>query len=296
MRKVWHVALCALVVAGCNGKRKELEAALSQTQLAAAERDSLLSEVLETTQMVNELNGELTRVRGLGVTPVLATERGWRTAASEDRAIALGKVREVIARLDSAESRLARSEQRVKELSRRDERLATQLAEYRRTLAELRETSTKQEAELQAIIAEQQRRIAALTATVDTVRRQNAVLTDTVAALTEAQNTVYYVAGTKSELLKLGVVANEGSKFLFFGSKKLLPARTLAPTAFTRIDRMRDTVLPLPRADRAYRIVSRHDSQLLASPSKDGKVRGEIHIVTPPEFWTASKFLILVED
>ena len=48
--------------------------------------------------------------------------------------------------------------------------------------------------------------------------------------------------------------------------------------------------------DKPYRVVSRQDPGLI-EPGKDsaGKFNGELHITQPAEFWSTSKYLIIVE-
>jgi hypothetical protein len=118
-----------------------------------------------------------------------------------------------------------------------------------------------------------------------------------VANLTSYKNTVYYAVGTEDELKKRGIVTKEGSKFLVFGGTRLEPARNLDPAVFTAIDKTQQTSIPLPRTDKKYKIVSRQSPSYLGSNvTKDGKVEGSVEISQPEEFWSASKYLILVQD
>jgi hypothetical protein len=115
--------------------------------------------------------------------------------------------------------------------------------------------------------------------------------------LTAYKNTVYYAVGTKDELMKKGIITKEGSKFLVFGGSRLEPARNLSPEGFTAIDKTTNTSIPLPHTDKKYKIISRQSPTYLASGvSKDGKITGTIEIAQPEEFWSASKYLILVQD
>ena len=67
--------------------------------------------------------------------------------------------------------------------------------------------------------------------------------------------------------------------------------------SFTAIDKTQQTSIPLPRSDKKYKIISRQSPSYLASNvSKDGKVKGSVEIGQPEEFWSASKYLILVQD
>ena len=111
------------------------------------------------------------------------------------------------------------------------------------------------------------------------------------------KNTVYYVVGTKDELMKSGVVSKEGSKFLVFGGTRLEPARNLDPAAFTAIDKTQTLSIPLPRTDKKYKIISRQSpSYLTGNVNGKGEVKGVLEIALPDEFWSPSKYLILVQD
>ena len=63
-RYAWLVIGAATVATttGCQD-RKQLTTALAEAKAAEAEKDSLLNEVLETTQFVSEVNAELAKVK-----------------------------------------------------------------------------------------------------------------------------------------------------------------------------------------------------------------------------------------
>jgi hypothetical protein len=290
---------------GCNQNKAELTKALTDAQQLAAEKDSLITEVLETSKFVNGVNEELARARTALVTPASATDAA--TPAERDRAAraaALERVQALVARLNETEQRLEQSSQRARSLSGRNTTLLSQIADYKASVDSLQATTQRTEAELRSVIDSQSVQIAGLSQQLDTVRTVNqqlatekVALKDTVSTLTAYKNTVYYIAGTESELLEKGIVVKEGKKFLFFGGKQLAPARTLDPAAFTAIDKMAATSIALPHPDRQYRLISRQDLAAVDSTSfKDGKLAGEVRIKSPEEFWGASKYLILVEN
>src|SRR6185295_11424014 len=96
-----------------------------------------------------------------------------------------------------------------------------------------------------------------LTAQTSSLSAERVALNDSVGRLTTATNTVYYVVGKEDDLLKKGVVAKEGHKFLFFGGTSLQPARGLTPDNFTAVDKTHELVIPLPSSEKEYKIVSR---------------------------------------
>lgn len=126
-----------------------------------------------------------------------------------------------------------------------------------------------------------------------------ATLTDTVNLLKEQNNTVYYIIGTKDELLQKGIIMQTGgSRFPLLFSKvgqTVVPARELDPAAFTKINKRAVLEIPLPGTDK-YRIASRQDLEGLATPPDDGgHVIGTLRIANPDKFWLTSRFLIVIQ-
>jgi hypothetical protein len=78
---------------------------------------------------------------------------------------------------------------------------------------------------------------------------------------------------------------------------RLEPARKPNLDAFTMIDKTQTVSIPLPRADKRYKIVSRQNPEFLAGEvTEKGEVKGTVEIASPEEFWSASKYLILVQN
>jgi DNA repair exonuclease SbcCD ATPase subunit len=303
MRYAWLIVLAVVATTGCN--QAELKKALSEAKTAEAQKDSLLTEVLETTQFVSDVSSELAKAKSMAVKSA-STDPGVPGAKKdrEERQAALDRIKQVIARLNESETRLGETETRAKQSRQRNARLLAQIETFKKTVEDLKTTAEQQTTEYVAALAEKDTQIATLAGRVDTLSNEkgrlethNTALTDTVANLTSYKNMVYFAVGTENELKKRGIVTKEGSKFLVFGGTRLEPARNLDPAAFTPMDKTRQTSIPLPRSDKRYKIVSRQSPAYLSSNvSKDGKVKGSVEIAQPEEFWSASKFLILVQD
>ena len=303
MRYAWLIVLAVVATTGCN--QTELKKALAEAKTAEAQKDSLLTEVLETTQFVTDINSELAKAKSMSVKSA-STDPGVPGAKKdrEERQVALERIKQVIARLNESETKLAETESRAKQSRQRNARLLAQIETFKKTVEDLKATAEQQKTEYETALAEKDTQIATLAGRVDTLTNErsqlqsnNMALTDTVANLTNYKNTVYYAVGTEDELKKRGIVTKEGSKFLVFGGTRLEPARNLDPAAFTAVDKTRQTSIPLPRSDKKYKIISRQSpGYLVANVSKDGKVKGSVEIGQPEEFWSASKYLILVQD
>lgn len=297
MRHAALLVLLVLTVTGCDRRHAELTRALAEARAAEAQKDTLLTEVLETTQFVSDLNSELAKAKSVSVggeddrgLPGMQLDR-------EQRKATLERIQQVIARLNESETKLLATETRAKSAKIRNARLLAQISTYKQTIEDLKLAAEQQRVENEAIIADQRTQIAALSERIDTLDRETVTLRGSVRNLTSYKNTVYYVAGSKRELLDKGVVTKEGSKFLIFGGTRLEPARNLTPAAFTAIDKTGTLTIPLPRTDKKYRIVSRQSpAYLTGAVTEKGEVTGGVvEIQSPEEFWATSKFLILVE-
>jgi hypothetical protein len=309
MRFVRSTLPLLVFLAACDTRAKQELRSLAHADSLRVDslvsiKNDLLDEVLSSTQFVNELNAEISKVKTRS-TAKLATMLGRESDISlikEERANVTSRIRELVARLDSSEARVASLRARASSLAKRDTTIVAQVAAYEKTIANLRQQVERQKAEYQTTIARQNVQIAELTSQVDTMTQANvrlsgerAALSDTVAHLVSEVNAVYFVIGTKEQLVRNGILVEEGRKrFVFLGGRNVAPARDLDPSKFTKIDRMRDRVINFPAGD--FTILTRHNPSY-ASPfsAKDGKFSGGLRIDQPERFWETSKFLIIVK-
>jgi predicted nucleic acid-binding Zn-ribbon protein len=310
MRVSRSLLLCAVLLAACDTKAKDQLRTLAhsdslRTDSLLSIKNDLLSEVMTSTQFVNDINGEMAKLKSRQTTKLntALSRESDINAIKEERAAVLGRIKALVARLDSSEKRVASLRSRAASLSTHDSALVSQIAAYETTITDLRRTVEQQKADYEATIAKQNTQIASLNSKVDTVTTQNAKLTtektalvDTVGQLTNEKNTAYYVIGTKDDLVKSGVLVEEGHKrFLIAGGRSVSPARDLDPSKFTKIDRLKDRNITFP--DGEYTILTRQNPAY-ASPQavRDGKLSGGLRIDQPERFWEPSKFLIIVRS
>ncbi|MEP6689681.1 MAG: hypothetical protein ABJD07_00925 [Gemmatimonadaceae bacterium] len=267
---------------------KILNTQLAQAKAVSAQQDSLIRGVRDATQLLDQIDKELSRVKGLkgNVRRVSNRGEGPTDPRVQARDALLGKVREVT-RL------LAASRAHVKALSESKDSLTSRAAEYATTIASLEEMVMRQKSEL----AQLSLQLDSLKTTNAVVTAQRDAVTDTAKTLRREVNTVYYVVGTKDDLIKRGVITEEGAKrFLLFGGRTVIPSRKLDSTVFTSIDKFADVDIPVANEAKTVRIISRHDHTLVEIPkASNGKLEGKMHITNPAQFWAASKYLIVIE-
>ena len=302
MKKTALVLLLIPVLFACDTKAKQQLVELAKADSLRTDsllnvKNQLLNDMLVSTQFINDINAEIAKARSL---PKAKNATALSTPAEaakikEDREDVINKIRMVVSRLDATDARLARIRREAASLSQHDSTLMQQIAQYEQTIADFRQTVDTQKKEFQAIIDQQNVQIASLRGQVDTLNSVKAALSDTVGQLTEQKNTGYYIAGTRDDLVRDGVLVEEGHKqFWLVGNRPVQPARSLDTTAFTRINIVTDTAIALP--DGEYTIFSRQDPQYTQPFTvKDGKISGGLYITNAKAFWEPSKFLILMK-
>jgi hypothetical protein len=281
----------------------------------SAEKDTLLREVRDAHLLIEAVAEQLRRMDGSPMqlespdSTAMSAAIGGSPGGSDSVVAAVGEVgvdaageipagpgtyRDAMLRkLETVRRRLADVEdssrvrgERLLESARDNDRLREQIEEHLRTIEGQKDLI----ATYLVRINDLETQVAALTDSTRKLTEANGVLTDSLRRITSRANTAWYVVGTRDQLVRAGVLTEEGG-ILGFG-KSLAPSRAMARNVFTRIDRLRDTLIALPEA-KQYRIMSRHDPGLVqveVTPSSGGTMR----IKDPEQFWSASGWLIIV--
>lgn len=280
------VLTAAVVAAGCDQQAlKVAQARADSLQNVASDHDRAMAEVAADAKALSDISGEIANVRLNGKMKIQPAETP--EAAHRDSVVA--RVRLLVSRVHSADAQVKSSKAQIATM--------THLSDSLR--ATLESTVTN----FQKMVDDQKTQIAALTARVDSLTGVTVALNDTLNATNTRANTVYYVIGTKDDLIKRGVITEEGgARFLFVlwkSGKTLVPARNLDPSQFTAIDQRQVTSIALPDSSLAYRIVSRNDLTALDAPPADNSTviqnTNKLAIARPGQFWAGSKYLIIVE-
>ncbi len=286
-RGLW-LFVAALGLGGCHREsNRSLEGELWEINAIAAQRDSLSRELVENSRLISDIGTALAKIQERKKGGVESADLNTNLS---DREFVLHKIQEVAARVNASEARLAASERKVRALTKSSD--------------SLRAVFDVSVADFQIILDNQKATITVLTGQINTLQsdnlrlaQENAALSDTVTALTDKDNRVFYVIGSKKELIQRGVLVEEGNKFLVFGKKTLQPARDLNAAEFAAIDKRQVAEIQLPKPQKRYRIVSRQNlSHLAAQATSGAKVSGSIQIASAEGFWAPSKYLIVVEQ
>jgi len=215
-------------------------------------------------------------------------------------------VTQLVAHVTEMEEQLSSAEQRLRSVNATSANQQRRIGELETAIAQEREAMEGQRQRMSTLEAA----IASLEA--ETMRQGeiNMQLTQTVEEMTDDANKVWYIVGTKEELLERGLIAEEGgSRVLFiFGKrgKTIVPSRNLDPSMFTPADKRTLSDIQLSFAmeeegdaeEAKWTVVTPQNLAAVASPLDErGRVVGDaLSIANPEQFWAASRYLIVVRS
>ena len=291
MRKVLFIAVTLVTLiglSGCvenSGKYKALQAKLDSLQVNYNVQGAELDEIFGT---LNEIEAGLSSIRESENILTVQTHDGVEIKGSREQ------LKEDVQAIQDA---IKNYQKEIKKLQN-DNRM--QSKQFKKRLAamqkELKEKSQviddlyKQIEEKDAQISRQTKQIATLDEIVSNLKEEVTSLSNEgkelkakVADQEEAIYTVYYIVGTKQELIEAGVMTKGG---LFKSSKVSYQAEK---DAFVKID-LRAISEINTNASKA-KVMSIHPKGTYAFVETDGEM--VLNISNPQEFWEQTKYLVI---
>lgn len=292
MRKVSFISAIALIVLGLSScvensaKYKALQARLDSLQVDYSVQGAELDEVFAT---INEIEQGLTSIRESESILTVQTADGMEIQAGskeqlrKDIEAIQDAIKEYQAeikklqndnRLQSSQfkKRLAAMQKELKEKSGIIEDLARQLEEKDAQIV----LQTKQIASLDEVVSNLKEEVSSL-------ESEGSQLKAKVADQEEEIYSVYYIVGSKSELIEAGVMTKGG---LFKSSKVSYQSEK---DAFVKID-LREISQINTNAGKA-KVMSVHPKGTYAFVENDGEM--VLNISNPEEFWEQTKYLVI---
>lgn len=284
----WLVAM-GMFTAAC-GPTAEQRQQLAELPNVVAEKERLQGEVERLTGEIGDIEAQLASL-------TMIRAPGADEAARPSAPAAVGQL---VAHVSEVEQQLSTADTRLRSLNATS---ATQVQRIQALETSIAEERAAMEGQLERV-AELQRAISGLEEEMAHQSHMNEELVQTVDRMTDDANAVWYVVGTKDELLERGLIREEGgSRVLFVFGKRgqtLVPSRTLDPGMFTAGDRRAVTSIPLPdaEAEAKWTVVTPQDLSGVGSTLDDkGRVVGEaLSIIDPERFWANSRYLIVVRS
>jgi hypothetical protein len=318
-----HVAL--------DGERARGDTVRRQNRALSEKNEYLLGQLNALSSIVNEIDRDLSGGRAGGTIQPLLPNGEIGDTVSERQLLEAKRLR-IATNLDRLTTQLHRSDSLFRAATANDSNARAALATSGETLAMFRTLAETRAAQF----AEFEERFDSLRVENRALADERDRMRDSLTRLSSRVGRVYYVVGTREELLAAGVIREVTvAKRNWRGwqrEKQLLPTHdadlarlatirsafgTIATSAddesdveqqgnarapengeFRELDRYRDTVLPLPSLRHArLRVLSSQDMRFADGVAKDGRVNADRLRITDPEgFWEGGRYLVLLVE
>lgn len=303
MKKLFFLLLipAMLLTMGCN-KQKEEIARLK------AKNDSLLSlgfqkdtTVMEFVRAFNDIQSNLDSIKQKeniisqstnGGTEVQTSAREQITGDINAIYLMLQKNREMVAslkaKLKKSESGLAGANIKIAELEKMIDNLANQIETKNTEIATLKDQLGK----LNIKVEDLGNQVTNLNANVDNLSAENKAKQQAIDEKTAALNTAYYVIGTTKELRDKKIIDKSGG-FIGLGRNKTVAA-DFDKTYFTKADITNLSELPIYKKKAV--LLTNHPAGSYKLEGADKKVVDKLVILNYTDFWSRSKYLVIIAD
>jgi chromosome segregation ATPase len=268
------------------------------TERQNMEKDLLVREVHSFDYFVEQLQGEFQKIRTLQrQAGALDPHEDPLSSVESEREQILREARATRLRLSRLE---AAAEQQGRQLTAlRDSVRAS--ADSALASGSERDSSRVALASVRVLVADLRMRLDDLQHQVDSLTEysralhdENERLTAAISASAARDSTVYYVVGTRRQLLEWHLARESGGVPVTGWGRVLQPAEIRDSTHFT-VAHMRNHVIRLDDA-REYQILSPQSTGALETRvTADGIFRGSLRIREPEAFWKGSKWLVILQ-
>jgi DNA repair exonuclease SbcCD ATPase subunit len=283
MRNVFLIVSIVAFLASCNNatdsaSSPELEALKLENEKLKAESMAKDQSIDEFLQSLNEIEENLNTIKEREkIVRISSASIENQNSKQEQIAADINMIGQLLLenknRIASLNKKLKAAGIKSAELEKIIEGLNRKIDEKDSEIASLKEELTIANAALEKLFAEYNQRLEELD--------------DKSSKL----NTAYYVIGTKKELLEKGVITKEGG-FVGIGKTQKLKS-DFNKDYFTKIDIT--SVSSIPLLAKKASVITSHPSSSYSIEGSKSKAE-KLSISSPEEFWSTSKYLVIIVE
>jgi len=286
-RNIYIVMMVLFVTLGCNQKEKQEIARLNQENqtltIQSHQKDSAVNEIF---QSLNTIESNLAEIKAKE-SVISVKSSGKDEVTPEVRSRINDDIKVINDLMSKNKKEIARLNRLLKQSNLKSEEVEKKMAELTQQLG----TRDSLIASLKTDLSKMNFSMTALNASLDTMKSEEMQLKSTVSDRTKTINTAYFVAGTKKQLIAENVISKEGG-FVGIGRSSKLKS-DFNENKFQKIDIRQLNEIPVN--SKKIEIVTTHPkSSYQVEKNADGKV-DKIKITDPDKFWSASKYLVVME-
>jgi len=276
---------------------ESLRVVRSVTERQSVEKDLLVREVHSFDYFMEQLQDEFRKIR------VLQQQAGALDPRSDPLSSVESERTDILRAARAARTRLAHLEAAAEQQGRqlgalRDSVRAS--ADSALASGSARDSSRMALASVRVLVADLRMRLDDLQHQVDSLTNysralhdENERLTAVIAANAMRDSTVYYVVGTRKQLIDWHLARESGGVPVTGWGRVLQPADIRDSTHFT-VGHMRTRVIKLDESHDYQILTPQATSALETHVASDGAFHGSLRIREPDAFWRASKWLVIL--
>jgi len=286
MRTLLLVTVIALFFVSCNNNEeqvKELQAQADSLQAEITNRDKTVDDFFRS---FNEIQDDLDKIKEKENILTISTNLSMEPSESQKEQIKQD--------IEALNQLIQKNKEKINKLQRRLRNSNIKIGELKKTIEKLKKIIDEKNTEIENL----NKQIEGLNITIedlgqniDSLNIENEQKDNTITQKDAELNTAYYVFGTIKELKEHKVVTKEGG---FVGLGKIVKLQQdFNKDYFTKIDITKETKFDLysKKAD----IITTHPSGSYKF-IKNGKTIESLVITNQKEFWSASKYLVIVVE
>jgi chromosome segregation ATPase len=283
IRNLTLLLLIMLSVVGCEDKKKEaqnnaqIENLRDSMNQVISQKEAEINDIMGTFNDIQEGFDEINQAEGRVNLEKSNPEKSSRQSIMEN-------IEFIRRTMQLNKERIARLQEQLKTSSFNTSKLKATIESLNKQMEEKAQQITKLQEELKAKdlkIAEQGQQINSLTGDVADLTQQNEQKAQTVARQDAEINTAWYVFGTKRELKAQRILQNGN----------VLKTSTFNKDYFTKVD---------IRVVKSIKLYSKSARLLTSHPAgsytldRDAQKQYTLHITNPQQFWSVSKYLVIL--
>jgi hypothetical protein len=288
---VFPVVLFFFLVSCNEEEKKEIERLNTENKElreGASEKDSVMAIMLGTLQLIEE---NLTEIRGRQNTIDLRTANGEKSGSSKERilddiAYINGLLADNQQNLDDLQKQLNKAKASQRSSKKKLNSALDQITQMEMIINQLIEQNEQRNLEIDALKEE----LIAMNYELDKISMAYAKGLQVNEEQKEQLNTAHYAIGTFKELKKANILTRKGS-FIGLGGARAL-VEDFNKEQFIEIDIKEVTVILID--SKKAQLATSHAEGSYNFIEEDGVVT-KLEILDPSEFWSVSKFCVIVK-
>ncbi len=285
MKTYLIISIAILSLTACN------QAELEKT---SHEKDSLIAVVNERNSVINDFIVAFNEVEG-NLDSVASKQNLISLSTDKQGELKQNQKARINAEIAAINELMDQNRKKIDELTRKAKNSSNKNVQLEKAIAIIKNQMIEKDIELTALnekLTNLNAQVAQLETSVNTLNIEGAEKSRIIAEETMALHTAYFIVGKSKDLEDKQIIDRKGGLLGIGKTSKL--TSNIDNNKFTRIDYTETTSIPVNSED--VKIITSHanDSYSLEKDVQNEKMIKTILISNPEKFWSASKYLVVV--